>query len=97
MLLLSPNFLKRTDKKKLGVKAFQLYMELLVVLQHCSAPFYPSLGYAVTAAGHGKWHRSALSKAFNELLEKGFVTLDGGDTLRTATAVRLNTFGELSQ
>lgn len=94
-VLLPPDFLKRTDEAKMGAKGFQLYLELLAVLQLSTAPFYQSLGHSVAVAGCREWSRSALSKAFNELLDKGFVTLDGGDTLRTATAIRLNTFGEL--
>ena len=70
-----------------------MYLDLLALLQtHEDCRFF-SLMKAVSL--RREWDSGALSKTLTELRKKGFVSLIGSDTMKTATELRLNTFGEL--
>lgn len=76
----------------LGGNALFLYMDLVSHLQLSDGSPVRSL---VSTVCYRDWEQSALSRAFTELRRKGFITLVGGDTLKTADSIRVQTFGEL--
>ena len=86
------SFTPTAVEAKVGINASNLYYQLIYQLQTHEDCSFASLSSAMEQF---PMEASALSRAFTELRDKGFASLFGGNTLRTATAIRLNTFGEL--
>ena len=86
------NWSRIANDASLGTNAFALYIDLVAHLQREDESPVRSL---VSAFDYRDWDPSTLSRAFTELRKKGFITLVGGDTLKTADSIRVQTFGEL--
>ena len=74
----------------LGIDSLRLYADLLQKLQHGDELAFRSLAKAAEGLG---LDRVTLSRAFTQLCQRGLLTIDGGDDLKSAEFVRVNTFG----